>query len=104
MLPCRPPPPGLHPPTTSRARPPCLILPHAPPRRPLPRHPPPDAQPRVAAVLDLRPGAAAPARLVDAVEPLGDHALKPLRAARLDHLRSVAGMVGRRAPRGPLQR
>src|SRR3954470_15979382 len=47
-------------------------------------------------VLDLRPRAAATARLIAAVQPLGDDALEPLLPRRAEQLRAVAPVIGRR--------
>src|SRR6202171_1830456 len=55
------------------------------------------------AVLDLLPDAAALARLVRRVEPLGHDALEPRLAARLEHLRPASLFERRRLPRRAFQ-
>src|SRR5579859_3304329 len=62
--------------------------------------PPTDDQLLAVAVLDLHPGAAAPARLVMGVELLGHHSLEPSAHARLEHRGTAALLVGRRLPGG----
>src|SRR5258708_505951 len=55
------------------------------------------------AVLDLLPDAAALARLVGRVEPLGHDPFEPRLAARLDHRRPASFLVWGRLPRGAVQ-
>src|SRR3954452_23809209 len=69
----------------------------------LARHPAADHDLLALDVLDLQPVAAALARLVDAVELLGDHPFEAVLPAGLEKALAVAGVVGGRAPAGPLQ-
>src|SRR5712664_135482 len=55
------------------------------------------------AVLDLLPDAAALARLIGRVEPLGHDPFEPRLAARLDHRRPASFLVWGRLPRGAVQ-
>src|SRR5258708_18426674 len=63
-------------------------------------HPAADHQLLPQAVLDLQPGAGAPAPLVAAVPPLGDHPLQPRLPAPAAHRPTLPDPVRRRRPVG----
>src|SRR5918995_4024854 len=64
----------------------------------LARHPATDHELLLAPVPHLDPVAAAPARTVGAVQPLGDHALEPAGACRLEQRLPLSHVVPRRLP------